>query len=214
MIGRGAFVLLMIATIVALPQTACATRSFDIGGGLVSGGYLGELRHDWRAGVGGMLYVQTLLCCDVEGRLSASMQWNDGSMVKSRAPSNDPDLGALPGDRPRTFRRATYAATVLWRLERLALGDVGLPYVGVGGGTYERVVRYAMPNDGGVESAPVEIHEARGWDLGIHAVGGLRLYRTSGMYVALEGAIHGIDTPNRWTTAYNGAILVGIEMTP
>ena len=171
----------------------------DVGGGLLMGGYLGELRHDWHVGLGGNLFVQHPMKHDLEVRLLGSMQWNDGSL-QERHPADDPDLGALPGERPDSFRRASYEASLLWRVEPLALDNYGVPYVGAGLSAYERVLRYQGT------SGP---HEVSAWDQGFHALAGLRLYRTSGLLLATEVKMHGIDTPSEWTFAYEGALLVG-----
>jgi hypothetical protein len=136
---------------------------------------------------------------DLEVRLLGSMQWNDGSLVE-RIPADDPDLGAVPGDRPDSFRRTSLEASLLWRVERYALDNYGVPYIGAGLSTYERITRYA-----GTES----LHQETAWDQGVHALAGLRLYRTSGLFLAAEVKLHGIDTPGEWTIAYEGALLLG-----
>jgi hypothetical protein len=172
----------------------------DVGGGLLTGGYLGELRHDWQVGLGGSLFLQHPMKHDLELRLLGSMQWNDGSLVE-RIPADDPDLGALPGDRPDSFRRTSLEASLLWRVESLALDNYGVPYIGAGLSTYEWVIDYI-----GTES----IHQEKGWDQGFHALAGLRLYRTSGLFLSVEAKLHGIDTPREWTYAYEGALLLGL----
>jgi hypothetical protein len=171
----------------------------DVGGGLLTGGYLGELRHDWQVGLGGSLFLQHPMKHDLELRLLGSMQWNDGSLV-ARDSADDPDLGALPGDRPDSFRRTSLEASLLWRIEPWALDNYGVPYLGAGLSTYERVTQFH-----GIDA----IHEETGWDQGFHALAGLRLYRTSGLFVGVEAKLHAIDTPSEWTYAYEGALLLG-----
>ena len=199
-------VLLMVVLLLVLTPTLSGASSIpiDVGGGLLVGGYFGELRHDWQAGVGGTLFLQVPWKYDIEGRLSGSMQWNDGSL-RAREAHNDPDLGARPAERPRSFRRASYTASVLWRAECCPVGDFGVPLLGAGIGTYERAVTYDGPSG---------TRRVSGWDPGVHAIAGVRLYRTSGMFLELEGAVRGIDTPKRWTTAYDATLLLGVQVGP
>lgn len=192
-----AFVLLLSAG-----GSACADTEIplDVGGGFLTGGYLGELRHDWDVGLGGSLFIQHPMKYDLETRLLTSMTWNDGSLVE-RFPVNDPDLGAKPGDRPDSFRRATVELSLLWRIERWALDNYGVPYIGTGLSAYERVITYqGLDGERRVDD----------WDRGLHALAGLRLYRTSGLFLSTEVKLHGIDTPEEWSYAYEGALLLGV----
>ncbi len=172
----------------------------DVGGGLVTGGYFGELRHDWTVGMGGNLFIQYPTDYDLEIRLLGSMQWNDGSMTERHA-EGDPDLGAEPGDLPDTFRRASFEATLLWRIERWSIGDVGVPYVGIGPSAYEMVLDYR---------GEAGARKVTRWEQGLHLVSGLRFYRTSGLFIGAEAKLHGIDTPREWTYGYEAAFLLGV----
>jgi opacity protein-like surface antigen len=194
----------LLSAVVLMPCVGTSAHAeanlpLDVGGGLLTGGYLGELRHDWRVGLGGSLFLQHPMRYDLELRLLGSMLWNDGSLTE-RHPAGDPDLGALPGDRPESFRRASFEGSLLWRIEPWALDNYGVPYLGAGLSTYERVIRYQTETG---------LHEVNAWDQGFHALAGLRLYRTSGLFLATEFKLHGIDTPAQWTFAYEGSLLVG-----
>jgi hypothetical protein len=179
----------------------------------VAGGYFGELSRQWDLGMGGSLFIQTPLCCSFEGRLRASMLWSDGS---ARVPfgQGGPDLGALPGDRTRSFRRSTYELSLLWKAERGVEAHFAVPYLGAGISTYERRVEFqgsagiAQPAN---DASLIRTHSA--WDWGFHGIGGMRFYRTSGLFVGLEGTFHAIDMPDEWTGAYDISLLLGVELS-
>jgi len=199
------FCAVLIALFVLLPLTGGSALAdteipIDVGGGFLTGSYLGELRDDWSVGLGGSLFIQVPMKHDLEARFLTSMQWNDGSLVE-RYPANDPDLGALPGDRPDSFRRTSFELSLLWRVERWALNNYGVPYVGAGLSGYERVITYQ-----GTEGE----HRVNDWDTGVHGLAGMRLYRTSGLFLSTEVKLHAIDTPDNWTYAYEGALLLGV----
>jgi hypothetical protein len=212
-----AFVLLSIAARPAL--SGCAGGSADcgktlgVGGGILAGGYFGEPSHDWDLGMGGSLFIQTPLCCSFEGRLRASMVWNDGSGIV-RSENDGPDLGPLPGDRLRSFRRSTYDLSLLWKADRCSEDGFAIPYLGAGISTYERRVEF-LSNAGNTPLANVapiiQTHSA--WDWGFHGIGGMRFYRTSGLFVGLEGTFHAIDTPDEWTGACDISLLLGVELS-
>lgn len=197
----------------ALP--AAGATPVDVGGGILAGGYFGELRHDWEAGPGATLFVQFPWKCDLEGRLGASMVWNDGSM-RERVGLADPDLGAEPGEAPEAYRRTSLAASLLWRLEPMALGEVAVPYIGAGFAFHERRVDFARAIDSGLDSHGPAYATRRtiAWDSGPQAIAGVRFYRTSGLFVSLEGTVHAIDTPEEWSFAYDAAFLLGYQIGP
>ncbi|MBM3287533.1 MAG: hypothetical protein FJY88_09335 [Candidatus Eisenbacteria bacterium] len=204
--SRFAVVLLACVLPLAAGQVARGGEraSFDVGGGLLMGGYLGDLQDNWSPGMGGSLFIQVPWCCDTEGRLRASMLWNDGA-TRGGVVGDGPDLGALEGDTPRSFRRTSYEATLLWRAECCPIGDAGVPYLGAGIAAYERDIVYDNPSGR---------NEVGAWSWGGHGVAGLRLYRTSGLFVALEGTLHAFDTPKKWTVGYDAALLVGVRLAP
>jgi hypothetical protein len=212
-----AFVLLSIAASPAFSgcgdgPAACG-RTFGVGGGVVAGGYFGELKHDWDLGMGGSLFLQTPLCCSFEGRLRASMLWNDGSGLPPYG-HDAPDLGALPGERVRSSRRATYELSLIRKAERRRGSGFAVPYLGAGLSAYERRVEFQGGSDGGDqadEGSLLRTHAA--WDLGFHGIGGIRFYRTTGIFVGLEGTFHAIDTPKEWTGAYDISLLLGVELS-
>ena len=199
------FALWAPALLAAGPVAAESGIPLDVGGGLIAGGYLEDLRRDWRAGPGGTLFIQLPLPHDLEARLSGSMLWSVGS-GRSRTAGGGPDLGGRPGDLPDAIRRTSVEGALLWRLEPLAIGQVGVPYVGAGLSAYELAATYSAPGGG-------ERGSAR-WDPGAHLVAGLRFYRTSGLFVAVETKLHGIDTPGAWSYAYEGGVLIGWMIGP
>lgn len=218
---RGAFGLaFVLLSIVAAPAVADPAngpaawgRTIGVGGGVVAGGYFGELKHDWNLGLGGSLFLQTPLCCSFEGRVRASMLWNDGSR---RPPygQDAPDLGALPGERVRSFRRATYEMSLLRRMDCRNGNGFAVPYLGAGLGAYERKVEFESgpaSENPAEESIVLRTHSA--WDVGFHGIGGIRFYRTTGYFVGLEGTLHAIDTPKEWTGAYDISLLFGVELS-
>lgn len=218
---RGAVVLsLVLLSIAATPALsrcgsgpASSGGTLSVGGGILAGGYFGELSHDWNLGMGGSLFLQAPLCCSFEGRLRASMLWNDGS--GSIPYGHDaPDLGALPGERVRSFRRASYEMSLLHRVECRSGNGFAVPYLGAGIGGYERRVQYSRSTIGVVEapgSTFIRTHTA--WDMGFHGIGGIRFYRTTGLFVGFEGTFHAIDTPKEWTGAYDISLLLGVELS-
>ncbi len=208
-----AWALIALASAIAIP--AGGAIPVDLGGGIVAGGYFGDLRHDWDAGPGGTVFIQFPCKCDLEGRLTAAMVWNNGSM-RERAREEGPDLGAEPGELADAYRRTTVAASLLWRVERLAIGDVGVPYIGGGFAFHERRVDFARPSEletpGG--GPTYDIRRDIAWDAGFLGTGGVRFYRTSGVFLALEATVHAIDTPSEWAYAYDAAFLLGYQIGP
>lgn len=194
---------------------AAAASPIDVGGGIVAGGYLGELRHDWDAGPGGTIFVQFPWKCDLEGRVGATMVWSEGSM-RERVSEDDPDLGAEPGELPDAYRRTSLAAALLWRVESLAIGEAGVPYIGAGFGFHERRIDFAPPVVRGIldDSRDTTSRRTIAWDSGPLGIVGVRFYRTSGLFVSLEGTVHAIDTPENWSFAYDAAFLLGFQIGP
>ncbi|MBD3162676.1 MAG: hypothetical protein GF346_09900 [Candidatus Eisenbacteria bacterium] len=188
----------------ARPAGAEAKIALDVGGGLIAGGYFEELRHDWRVGPGGTLFVQLPLQNSLEARLSGSMQWNDGTLREATG-DGEPNLGQRPGDLTDTFRRTSVEAALLWRVEPRAIGQVGVPYVGAGVSTYELAAKYSTPEGD---------REWTEWEPGGHFLAGVRFYRTSGLFLSMEGKLHGIDAPDDWIYAYEGAVLIGWMIGP
>ncbi len=186
--------------------------TLGIGGGVLAGGYFGEMKHDWNLGMGGSLFIQTPLCGPFEGRLRASMLWNDGS---GRTPygHDAPDLGALPRERCRSFRRTTCEMSLLWRAECCVGNEFAIPYLGGGVSTYERRVEFSGAETDRLSGGASSIRTHSAWDWGFHGIGGVRFYRTTGLFVGLEGTIHAIDTPREWTGAYDISLLLGVELS-
>ena len=61
--------LFVLLTCVGSPAHAENAIQLDAGGGFLTGGYLGELRHDWQVGLGGSLFLQYPMKHDLELRL-------------------------------------------------------------------------------------------------------------------------------------------------
>jgi hypothetical protein len=218
---RGAVVLAFVLILFASPpaMSGCGDRPADcdrtigVGGGVIAGGYFGELKHDWNLGMGGSLFMQTPLCCSFEGRLRASMLWNDGSGLPPHG-ADAPDLGALAGERAHSFRRATYELSLLHRMECRGGREFAVPYLGAGFSAYERRVEYQSGSGGwDQEAGGISLRTHSAWDLGFHGIGGIRFYRTTGYFVGLEGTFHAIDTPTEWTGAYDISLLLGLELS-
>jgi hypothetical protein len=199
-----ATVWLLSLTFAGVSRGQEAPPPIDVGGGLVLGGYFGEASHDWRLGPGGTLFVQLALPSNFEARLLGAMQWSDGTRV-ARASEEGADLGGGPGNLPRSLRRTSLVAALLYRLESHPLGDFGVPYFGAGVGTVETRALYDVT----VEDIAVR-RSVSSWNPGVHGLAGVRLYRTSGLFLGFEGQVHGIDTPREWTLAYDAAVLLGV----
>lgn len=179
-----------------------AEPRFDIGGGFDVGGFFGEMGDSWSPGAGGLLFAQVPWKHNLEGRLLAGMVWNDAS---------DDGTSVLAAGRPEGtldhYRRTNLEATALWRVESLSIQEFAVPYLGVGIGTYERRVEYRpVSMDGAVRPT------SSGWDAGFHGLAGMRFYRTSGLFLGLEGGARWIDTPGEWTEAYDVSLLLGIQL--
>lgn len=200
--------LLFTASILLLaivPACAYAAPPMSIGGGPLLGGYLGDLRHDWPVGAGVSAFLEAEIESGIDLRLAGSIQWNDGSLRPWGIDRSSADLGGRVGESPRSFRRSTIAACAIHRLESRAYRDFLVPYAGMGVEYAERSMTF---------DAPDFAHGRRviGRDGGLLAIAGLRFYRTSGLFVSLEGRLHGLDTPQEWTAAYDVSMLVGAQL--
>jgi hypothetical protein len=179
---------------------------FDIGGGMEVGGFFGDTSRDWRPGMGGLVFAQVPWKHNLEARLLAGMVWNDGSNSAVQT-ADVADFGAQAGDRPYSFRRTNLEATLLWRVEPFAIHEYGVPYLGMGIGTYERRPEYRSAPD---LTSPRRV--TGDWDGGFHGLAGLRFFRTSGLFIGLEGGCRWIDTPGKWTSAYDVSFLLGVQL--
>jgi hypothetical protein len=189
----------------------CDQMKVDVGGGILAGGYFGEPSHDWSIGMGGSLFIQSPVYCHLEGRLRASMLWNDGNRSVSDG-NDEPDLGAEAGDQVKSFRRSSYELSLLWKAEDRPDAEFIVPYLGTGISTYERRVEFLSTGSAEPANEAPYVRTESGWDWGFHGIAGLRFYRTSGLFVALEGTCHAIDTPKEWTGAYDISLLLGVEL--
>ncbi|MDM7916437.1 MAG: outer membrane beta-barrel protein [Candidatus Eisenbacteria bacterium] len=184
----------------------------EIGGAFIVGGYFDDSRHDWQAGPGAMLFLEAPLGYDFRGRLAGSMLWNDGSDEPPR--SKQASAAAPLGGLADSHRRTAIEADLVYKLESLAIGTFGLPYIGAGFGGYERRDSYAIgvPIEGdAVERGTID---RSGWDLGFQALAGVKFYRTSGLFVGLEGIFRLIDTPDETTEAYDIGFVLGYQTGP
>jgi hypothetical protein len=200
------FVLMASALILStVPACASAALPLSVGGGPLLGGYLGDVRDDWRIGIGASAFVETEIVSDLDARLIGSIQWNDGSLRPRDADGGMAALGGKPGESPRSCRRSSIAACAVYRLESRAYRDFLVPYAGMGVECVEREVVFDAPD-------LAHEREVTGRDGGLLAIAGLRFYRTSGLFISLEAKLHCLDTPQQWTTAYDASLLVGAQL--
>ncbi len=156
-------------------------------------------------------------------RANVGARFLEGNQIAQMEGRRAPDLGARWGERPDKARVMPFTVDLIVRAEQWSKGRFWVPYAGVGIGFYDVEVTY-LPSLIGEEppetegfargddpDSPVaeDTRTARLYKFGWNGKAGVRLYRTSGMFVNLESAVHGIDTDRRWQPMWDVSVGVG-----
>lgn len=170
---------------------------------VIGSDFLDRSRDDWNSGLGFGLTTQWRLGKNWDARGDVGGRWYEGALRVSEGEGSEPDWGSRVGEQTDGLQAIPVNAGLVYRFEQWSDGRFWVPYAGVGGGFYDLEAHFLSG-----ESERVHRLYRFGW----HVRAGVRLERTSGVFVTLESAVHTVDVPARWTPLYDLALGVGASL--
>jgi hypothetical protein len=175
-------------------------------------GWEADAGKDWDLGFGFALAGAVPFGRALELRGDWGARWLDGDhrVAVSRPTHHDePRWGGPAGWESASLRVMPATLSLGYRGDRWARGRFWSPYVGFGPGFYDMRATYREPHAGPLADSPPAEWNHDLFRFGWHLRAGAYLYRTSGLYLDLGGAIHFVDVPGEWSPLWEVSLGVG-----
>lgn len=186
----------------------------SVGGYALGSVFVGDAADTWDGGVGVGLTASTSVSRLFDLRGDISGRWFDGSGDTQLLARPAPHWGGRVGEASENLRLLAFTASLVHEFEAWSGGGAWTPYAGAGAGLYDGVAsfrdtrRELLEQSGADDSS----RDAATFGPGLHFLAGVRMERTSGMFITLETKLHAIDTPEQWSTCADFALGVGASL--
>ncbi len=193
---------------------AALAAGVSVGGYGLGSVFFGDAADAWDGGFGLGLTAKTSISRHFSLRGDISGRWFDGSGETQSLARPKPHWGGRVGESSENLRLLAFTASIVHEFEAWSGGEAWTPYAGAGAGFYDGVAsfrdtRRELLDETGAEDGS---RDAATFGPGIHFLAGVRMERTSGMYITLETKLHAIDTPEQWSTCVDFALGVGASL--
>lgn len=174
--------------------------------------FTGAADSDWDPGFGFGLNGTVPLHRGFELRADCGGRWLEGGPRLAADRAGQPRWGGPVGFEPDGIRVTPVTLSFVHRGERYSHGRFWVPYFGAGPGFYDMRASYrSIPNDVAVSAVREEWNHNL-FRFGWHGRAGAYLYRTSGLYIDLGGAVHYIDVPGKWSPLWELSFGIGTHL--
>ena len=156
---------------------------------------------NWKPGLGFDLSGSLPVSRSLDLRAGWGGRWLDGEHRMVAGPDQELRWGGQVNETTEALRVMPATLGLVYRFDGWSRGRFWVPYAAAGAGRYDLRATFA-------DAEGNERDDAR-FRFGWHLRGGVRLHRTSGMHIALETAIHFIDTPGKMSPMWEASFGLG-----